>query len=267
MSAMGVRSVLVLGGTSEIGLAITGALVRRGASSLVLAGRDPDRLAEAAKTLTTATVSVACIDFDATEPHQHRKTIDEAVSLVGDVDVVVVAVGVLADESGIDADPVAIAEVVATNMGGAMGVMAAAAARLRRQGHGTIVVLSSVAGFLVRPDNPIYGASKSGLDAYACALGELLRPDGVHVVVVRPGFVRTSMTAGMADRPMATTASAVADEVLSGMDRGARVVWVPRTVGIVMPALRLLPQRIRGPLLRRSLAKGDHPAPRSLDDT
>lgn len=267
MSAMGVRSVLVLGGTSDIGVAITAALVRRGAGSIVLAGRHPDRLAETAKTLLTATVSVSCIDFDATEPHQHRKTIDEAVSLVGDLDVVVVAVGVLADESGIDADPVAIAKVVATNMGGAMGVMAAAAARLHQQGHGTLVVLSSVAGFLVRPDNPIYGASKSGLDAYACALGELLRPHGVQVLVVRPGFVRTSMTAGMADRPMATSSSAVADAVLAGMDRGIPVVWVPRTVGIVMPVLRLLPQRIRGPLLRRSLAKGDRTGRRSMDDT
>lgn len=257
MSARAVRSVLVLGGTSDIGAAIATALVRRGATEILLAGRDRSRLTEAAHTLQSSSVSVTCIDFEATRTDQHRSVIQQAVDRVGDLDVVIVAVGVLADETGLDADPTAIAEVVTVNMGATMGVLTAAASRLREQGHGTLVVLSSVAGFLVRCDNPIYGASKAGLDAYALALDELLRPSGASVLVVRPGFVRTSMTAGMADRPMATTAPAVADAVVSAMDRDARIVWAPRLVGLVMPAIRMLPQRIRGPLLRRSMARND----------
>lgn len=251
MSAVGVRSVLLLGGTSDIGTAICRALVDRGATRVVLAGRDPAGLALRAATLKHVNIEVSLLDFDVVDSSRHRNLIDRATEMVGDLDVVICAVGVLADEQGIDADPVAIARVVAVNMGGTMGVMAAASSRLQHQGHGTLVVLSSVAGFLVRSDNPIYGASKAGLDAYACALDDLLRPSGASVLVVRPGFVRTAMTAGMADRPMATTADAVAAAVVKGMDHDAHVVWVPRPVGLVMNGLRLLPRSILRPLLRR----------------
>ena len=251
MSAVGVRSVLVLGGTSEIGIAICRSLVERGATRVVLAGRDPAGLALRAAAFHDVNVEVSLLDFDVVDAARHRIVIEQATDKVGDLDVIICAVGVLADEQGIDADPVAIARVVAVNMGGTMGVLAAAGSRLQHQGHGTLVVLSSVAGFLVRSDNPIYGASKAGLDAYACALDDLLRPSGASVLVVRPGFVRTAMTAGMADRPMATTADAVAAAVVKGMDHDAHVVWVPRAVGLVMNGLRLLPRSVLLPLFRR----------------
>ncbi len=243
--------MLVLGGTSDIGIAICRSLVDRGATRVVLAGRDQAELALRAATFKDGNVEVSLLDFDAVDSSRHRIVIDQATENVGDLDVIICAVGVLADERGVDADPEAIARVVAVNMGGTMAILAAASSRLKHQGHGTLVVLSSVAGFLVRSDNPIYGASKAGLDAYACALDDLLRPSGASVLVVRPGFVRTAMTAGMADRPMATTADAVAAAVVKGMDHDAHVVWVPRAVGLVMNGLRLLPRSILRPLLRR----------------
>ena len=243
--------MLVLCGTSDIGIAICRSLVDRGATRVVLAGRNQAELALRAATFRDGNVEVSLLDFDVVDSSHHRIVIDEATEKVGDLDVIICAVGVLADERGVDADPEAIARVVAVNMGGTMAILAAAGLRLQHQGHGTLVVLSSVAGFLVRSDNPIYGASKAGLDAYACALDDLLRPSGASVLVVRPGFVRTAMTAGMADRPMATTADAVAAAVVKGMDHDAHVVWVPRAVGLVMNGLRLLPRSILRPLLRR----------------
>jgi len=250
--------VLVLGGTSDIGVAIAGALVGRGANAIVLAGRDPVALVESARTLESPSVSVSCVSFDATVPTSHHEVIRHAVERVGDLSVVVVAVGVLADEKGVDADPVAVADAVSVNMGGTMAALTVAASRLRDQGHGILVVLSSVAGFLVRSDNPIYGASKAGLDAYACAIGELLRPFGVSVLVVRPGFVRTSMTAGMAERPMTIAASDVARAVVSAMHRDGGVVWVPRIAGVVFPLLRASPAGVRRFLLERTLAHADN---------
>ena len=99
--------------------------------------------------------------------------------------------------------------------------MVAFAEVLRAQGHGRIVVLSSVAGVRVRRANFVYGASKAGLDAFAIGLGEALRGTGASVMVVRPGWVATKMTAGLTPGPLATTADAVAADVVAGMGRGA----------------------------------------------
>jgi decaprenylphospho-beta-D-erythro-pentofuranosid-2-ulose 2-reductase len=249
------RSALLLGGTSDIGTAIVDALLARGVDIVVLAGRDLNRLRLAARAFEQGSVSVTCLEFDATNPEQVATIVDDATREVGDLDVIIVSVGVLGgplgEEPGLDAGPVAIAAVVTVNTTAAMGLVATGAATLKRQGHGTLIVLSSVAGFLVRSDNPIYGASKAALDGYAVAVGDLLRGTGAQLMVVRPGFVRTSMTAGMSDRPMTTTPAAVASAVISGMDRNASIVWAPRPVGFVMNVLRLLPAPVRRIVLAR----------------
>jgi decaprenylphospho-beta-D-erythro-pentofuranosid-2-ulose 2-reductase len=115
------------------------------------------------------------------------------------------------------------------------------------QGHGTIVVLSSVAGERVRASNFVYGASKAGLDGFAQGLGDSLRGTGVEVLVVRPGFVHTRMTAGLDAAPLATTPEAVAKAVVEGLARGSHTVWVPAALRFVMIALRHLPR----PIFRR----------------
>ena len=115
---------------------------------------------------------------------------------------------------------------------------------MRAQGHGTIVVLSSVAGVRPRQANPVYGASKAGLDGLAQALADRLRASGVRFVVVRPGFVRGRMTRGMKAAPFATTPQAVADATVAGIRRGRQIVWAPPILGPVMTLVRLLPRRI-----------------------
>src|SRR5918912_3480447 len=112
------------------------------------------------------------------------------------------------------------------------------AQRMRTQGHGTIVVLSSVAGERARKSNFVYGASKAGVDAFAQGLGDSLAGTGVHVMVVRPGFVKTKMTAGMSPAPFSTTADAVAEEIVKGLARGSHTVWAPPLLRGVMSVLR-----------------------------
>ena len=121
------------------------------------------------------------------------------------------------------------------------------AAQLRVQGQGRIVVLSSVAGFRVRRANFVYGSAKAGMDAFAMGLGEALRGSGVAVHVIRPGFVRTKMTAGLPAAPFAVGPDQVAADILRGLHRGAAVIWSPPFLRWVFSALRLLPQ----PLWRR----------------
>jgi decaprenylphospho-beta-D-erythro-pentofuranosid-2-ulose 2-reductase len=134
-----------------------------------------------------------------------------------------------------------------TNTVGAVSVLLAVVERMRAQGHGTVVVLSSVAGERVRKSNFAYGASKAGLDGFCQGMGDALVGSGVNVLVVRPGFVRTKMTAGLDEPPLTTTPEAVARAVVEGVRTGARTVWVPTALRWVMAAARHLP----GPVFRR----------------
>jgi decaprenylphospho-beta-D-erythro-pentofuranosid-2-ulose 2-reductase len=237
-----VQSVLVLGGTSEIGLATARALVRGRARTVVLAARDPDSLDAAADSLLAeGAETVERVRFDAVAYASHEGVIADAFERAGgDVDLALVAFGVLGDED----DPVELANV---NFAGAASAMTALAERMKQQGHGTIVLLSSVAGERARKSNYMYGASKAGIDAFAQGLGDSLAGTGVHVMVVRPGFVKTKMTAGRDPVPFSTTADAVAEAIVRGLARGSHTVWVPGVLRGVMSVLRHVPR----PIFRR----------------
>lgn len=237
------QSVLVLGATSDIAAATLARLASRGRlARVVLAGRPGparDASVEAARTATGPAGRVEAVDFDATDVTSHEAVLG-AVFDAGDVDVVLLAVGVLPSAPTLP-DPVAAADVVTTNFAGGVSALTVVAARCRAQGHGTIAVLSSVAGERVRRSNYLYGSTKAGLDAFATGLGEDLRGTGVVVLVVRPGFVRTSMTEGMAPAPLAVDAGDVAAAIVGHLRGPSRTIWVPRTMRPVMSVLRHLP--------------------------
>jgi decaprenylphospho-beta-D-erythro-pentofuranosid-2-ulose 2-reductase len=243
-----VQSILVLGGASELGVAIASALARPRQARVVLAGRHPEALAAAARQVAEAGASrVEVIAFDAEATDRHDIVIDQAVDKVGDLDVVVLAVGVLGDQAADEQGGPGAVRVAMVNYVGAMSAALASARRLREQGHGTLVVLSSVAGERVRRDNFIYGSSKAAIDGLAQGLGDALVGSGARVVIVRPGFVVGRMTAGMPKAPFATTPAAVASAVVSGLAAGREVIWVPGVLRVVSVAMRNLPR----PLWRR----------------
>jgi decaprenylphospho-beta-D-erythro-pentofuranosid-2-ulose 2-reductase len=134
-----------------------------------------------------------------------------------------------------------------TNFVGAVSVLTILGERLKQQGHGAIVVLSSVAGDRARQANYPYGATKAGLDAFAQGLGDALAPANVHVLVARPGWVRTKMTAGRKAAPLATTPHRVADDIVAGLKRDAHTVYSPPVLRYVFAVMRHLPR----PLWRR----------------
>lgn len=242
------QSVLVLGGGSDLGLAITRALVDRRARTVILAGRDPEQLKPAADDLAAAGAErVERVAFDALDPDSHAGFVDGVFDRFGDIDLTVVAFGRLGDQAEAERDPASALEVLRTNFVGAASTCLALARRLRTQGHGTLVVLSSVAGERVRAANFVYGATKAGLDGFCQGLGDALAGSGVRVLIVRPGFVPTKMTAGRDRAPFATTPEGVAEAVLRGLERGAGVVWAPPVLRFVMMAARHLPR----PLFRR----------------
>jgi decaprenylphospho-beta-D-erythro-pentofuranosid-2-ulose 2-reductase len=157
------------------------------------------------------------------------------------VDLVIVAVGELGLQEADEADPDRVTQMITVNFTWPAAALSAVAAHLTRQGHGRIVVLSSVAGYRVRRSNYIYGSAKAGLDGFALGLGESLRGTGITVHVVRPGFVRTKMTAGRSPAPFAVDAPRVASDIVDGLARDQEVIWSPGLLRWVFSALRLLP--------------------------
>ena len=237
--------VLVIGGSSEIGAAISSELAREGVSDAVLAGRDAKALDGAAAELRAAGAAhVETVPLDALDTAGHRAALERAFELLGEVDVAILAVGVLGDRGGLPDDIPAAVDVLRVNTVGAGSLLMETARLMRAQGRGTIVVLSSVAAELPRASNAVYCASKAGLDALARALDDELRSEGVRVMLVRPGFVRTRMTAGLPEPPLATSAAVVARETRRGLQRRARTVWAPSGLRWVAAALRMLPRSI-----------------------
>lgn len=242
------QSALVLGGTSDIAQAIVRGLVARRCRRVVLACRRPEAADGFAAEVRAAGATVDVVPFDADDVATHATVVADAVARVGgDLDVVVMAFAVLGDQATFDADPQAAAAAVHTNMTASVAAGLTAAQQLRRQGHGTLVVLSSVAGERVRKANFVYGATKAGLDGFSQGLHDALAGTGAKVLVVRPGFVHSKMTAGLPAAPFATTPAAVADAVVEGLRRGRATVWAPGILRWVFMVLRHLPR----PLWRR----------------
>ncbi|MEO7555948.1 MAG: decaprenylphospho-beta-D-erythro-pentofuranosid-2-ulose 2-reductase [Acidimicrobiales bacterium] len=240
-----VASALVLGGRSEIGLAIASRLVADGCETVVLAARRPAELADVETQLRAlGAKTVDAVAFDALDSASHPATIDAVFDRHGDIDVVIAAFGVLGDQATFDADPAAGAAAAQANYVGAVSSLLAVAKHLREQGHGTIVVLSSVAGERTRKANYVYGSSKAGLDAFAQGLGDALVGSGASVLVVRPGFVKGRMTAGMDPAPLATTPEAVADVVVAALAARREIVWAPGPLRWVMAVFRHLPRTV-----------------------
>ncbi|GGV80512.1 decaprenylphospho-beta-D-erythro-pentofuranosid-2-ulose 2-reductase [Streptomyces griseoloalbus] len=237
------QSLLVLGGTSEIALATARRLIARRTRTVWLAGRPSPGLDRAAEHLRGLGAEVRTVAFDALAPATHEGALGK-VFAEGDVDMVLLAFGTLGDQAHDERDPAAAVRVAQTNYTGAVSSGLVCAGALQAQGHGSLVVLSSVAGERARRANFIYGSSKAGLDAFAQGLGDALYGTGVHVMVVRPGFVRTRMTASLPEAPLATTPEAVAAAVELGLRRRAETVWVPGALRVVMSALRHLPRAV-----------------------
>ncbi len=237
--------VLVLGGTSEIGLAVVAALQARSPREVALVGRDSDALENAADRLRAAGAAAASTFVcDALDTARHAAVLEQAFDRLGCVDLAIVAVGELGDRAGMPSDIDAAVRTMEINMVGAGSLLLHTARLMRERGCGTIVVLSSVAAERPRRANSVYGASKAGLDSLAQALGDELHGYGVRVLVVRPGFVRTRMTRGLAPAPLACSPEAVADAVLAGLDGRAHTVWAPRPLRWMMLAVRLLPRAL-----------------------
>ncbi|WP_432845512.1 SDR family NAD(P)-dependent oxidoreductase [Amycolatopsis sp. CA-161197] len=238
-------TVLVLGGRSEIGTAVAQRLAAGGAKRFVLAARPGADLGEQVATLRTAGAEVVeTAGFDADDLAGHRPFLDRVVAEHGPLDVVVLAFGILGDQARAETDAEHAAAIVHTDYVAQVAVLTHTAELLRAQGSGSLVVFSSVAGVRVRRANYVYGSAKAGLDGFACGLADALHGTGVHLLLVRPGFVIGRMTEGMSPAPFSSTPDQVADATVAALRRQRAVVWVPGVLRPVFAVMRLLPRAV-----------------------
>lgn len=240
------QSLLLLGGASDIGLAIAEKYLAKRPLRIVLAARPSERLEAAADRLRKAGGEVSTVEFDAKDTDSHPAVLDKAFG-GGDIDVTVVAFGVQGDDEQAWQDHAKAVELAQVNYTGAVSVGVALSEKLKKQGHGAVAVLSSVAGERVRRSNFVYGSTKAGIDGFYLGLGEALRPYGVNVTVIRPGHVYTKLTEGRPSAPLAQTAEQVAEIAVDAIGKGKELVWAPGPFRYVMSALRHVPR----PLFRK----------------
>jgi decaprenylphospho-beta-D-erythro-pentofuranosid-2-ulose 2-reductase len=232
------QTVLLLGANSDIGLAIVARMVGPDGVA-ILAGRDSHRQPEAPLGYETHYRY-----FDAADTASHEKFFAETFAEHPGIDTVVLAFGVLHNQDDVDDNPELAVEMAVVNHVGAGSALLHSATQLRQSGGGQLVVLSSVAGLKPRQSNYVYGASKAGIDFLARGLTRSMATSDVRVLVVRPGFVHTKMTADMGPRPFSVTAETVAKAVVDGLARRDQVIWVPRVLRWVMGVIRILPPSI-----------------------
>ena len=239
------QTILLLGGTSEIGLAICERYLRNAAARVLLAclPDDPDRAAAVGHLTAAGATSVELIDFDALDTESHPKVIDAAFA-GGDVDVAIVAFGADADPEELWHNQRKAVQVVQINYTAAVSVGVLLGEKMSGQGFGQIIVMSSVAGERVRRSNFVYGSTKAGLDGFYLGLGEALADTGVRVLVIRPGQVRTRFSAHVKEAPLTVDKDYVADLAVAAAAKGKELVWAPGAFRYVMMALRHVPRRI-----------------------
>lgn len=237
-------TLLVLGGRSEIGVAVARRLAGREASTVVLAARRSDDLDAEEKAIREQGAEVDRIEFDADDLAAHRPLLEEVVARHGGIDLAVVAFGLLGDQARAEVDPAHAVQIVHTDYVAHVQVLTELALLMRARRAGTIVVFSSVAGARVRRANYVYGSAKAGLDGFASGLADALHGSGVRLVLVRPGFVVGRMTEGMRPAPFSSTPDRVAEATVAALRGGRDEVWVPRVLQPIFALLRHAPRAL-----------------------
>ncbi|MGF7125271.1 decaprenylphospho-beta-D-erythro-pentofuranosid-2-ulose 2-reductase [Rhodococcus sp. BE178] len=239
------QTLLLLGGTSEIGLAICEEYLKKAPLRVILAAlpNDPGRDAAVAQMKAAGATQVDVIDFDALDTESHPKVIDQAWA-GGDVDVAIVAFALDGDAEELWQNQRKAVLIANVNYTAAVSVGVLVGEKMKTQGFGRIIAMSSVAGERVKRANFVYGSTKAGLDGFYLGLGEALAPFGPKVTVVRPGMVRTQFSAHVKEAPLTVNKEDVAALAVAASDKGKEIVWTPGPWRFVMMGLRHVPRAI-----------------------
>jgi short-subunit dehydrogenase len=233
---------VILGATRGMGRALARKMAQRG-DQLFLLGRDELQLERSARDLKIRGArEVAWGRCDLAHPEGFSDALEAARAALGDVDTVVVTAAAFGTQEELEQDPDAAARLLTLNLANTVAFCERARVLLMGRGGGTLCVFSSVAGDRGRKPVGIYGASKAGLSHYLEALDHRYRAQGLVTVCVKPGFVKTGMTAALDPPPFAGDPDQVAQVVLKAMDKGQPVVYAPGAWRLIMGVIRNAPR-------------------------
>ncbi|HZL25921.1 MAG TPA: SDR family oxidoreductase [Acidobacteriaceae bacterium] len=238
------KRILVLGATSGIAEACCRLWAERG-DSLFLVARDPEKLSAVAADMHTrgATyVGSAIANLDDTAGHP--ELLAHAINSLAGLDIAFLALGVLGDQSQAERNFAHAAEILHTNFAAPASLLTWLGNYCAQRHSGTLAALSSVAGDRGRKSNYVYGSSKAGLTAFLGGLRNRIDRDGVRVMTIKPGPVRTAMTEGMKGSEKFADGNEVAAAIVKAIDDGTDVLYVPGKWRVIMAVIRAIPERI-----------------------
>ncbi len=242
--AHGPRRILVLGATSGIAEACIRLWANRG-DALYLVARNEDKLAVVAadaKTRGASHVGSAVANLDDT--NAHPEVLAHAINSLGGLDVAFLALGVLGNQGDAEKNFATADQILHTNLIAPVSLLTWLANYTAQRHAGTLAVLSSVAGERGRKSNYVYGSSKAGLTAFVDGLRNRVDREGVQVMTIKPGPVKTAMTEGMKGSAKFADVEAVASSLVKAIDRGDDVVYVPGIWRVIMAVIRAIPERV-----------------------
>jgi len=236
--------VAIFGATSGIAHAAGREWARDGAS-FFLVGRHEAKLDGVARDLAVRGASAvrAYVD-DLADVRRHGAMVGELLAGGEPLDRALLAWGVLPDQAACEADPMLLAEQFTVNATSVLALADRLAGVLESQRHGSLAVLGSVAGDRGRRSNYAYGAAKAAIDVFMAGLRARLHGNGAAAILVKPGFVRTPMTAHLPASPLVWEPEPVARAIVRAMNGPSRVLYAPFFWRYVMQGIRLLPEPI-----------------------
>ena len=236
------KNILILGATSDMAQAIAKKYAAEG-WGLTLAALEPELLESIAGDLRVRSkMDIQTLKFDALDFSNHKNFYE---SLETQPDAVICVFGYMGDPELARTDLNEIRKTIDINFTGAASILAVVAGDFEKRGHGSIAGISSVAGDRGRQSNYIYGSAKAGFTAYLAGLRNRLAKSGVHVMTVKPGFVRTKMTEHL-ELPPALTADPeqVACAVFKGMEKKKNTIYILWMWRWIMLIIRHIPEFI-----------------------
>jgi short-subunit dehydrogenase len=238
------RKILVLGATSGIAEATCRIWAEQGAR-LFLVARNAQKLAAVAADLRTrgaSYVDTAVADLDNTD--QHPALLAHAVNSLTGMDIAYLTYGILGDQAKAEQDFNTSAQIIYTNFMAPVSLLTWLANFCVQRRAGTLAVISSVAGDRGRKSNYLYGSSKAGLSAFLGGLRNRVDREGVTVLTIKPGPVKTAMTAGMKGGEKFADVDKVAQSIVKAIDKGRDVLYVPFQWQPIMFIIRHIPERV-----------------------
>jgi short-subunit dehydrogenase len=238
------KKILVLGATSGIAEATCRIWAAQGAQ-LFLVARNPEKLAAVAADLKlrgAAYVGTAVADLDDTD--KHPELLAHAINSLTGMDVAYLAHGVLGDQARAEQDFEHTAQILFTNLMAPVSLLTWLANYCVQRHAGVLAVISSVAGDRGRKSNYVYGASKAGLTAFLGGLRNRVDREGVTVLTIKPGPVKTAMTASMKGSEKFADVNKVAQTIVDAIDKRVDNLYVPFQWQPIMFIIRNIPDRI-----------------------